>query len=204
MPTILICALMLVLWIRYEVNKSRNIGESSSQAFWKREEEANHTRNKSLDSLTYITVPQDDLPLEETTDPELSQLQATLIEIASKDIINLSDYTNTELKLAYGTGNFTYLAGCDENYSHLLKTLAKLGAYHTEHGQIESAIVFYEYAIHCNSENIQTYVNLAKLYSAQDNSHKLTSLRHQIEQSPNKNKALLLRRLDQLQLEELL
>lgn len=195
---------MLVLWIRYQLNKSKNLGESASSAFWKREEQANHTRNKPLDSLVYITVPLNDLPLETTTDPKLIELQSALTEIASEKIINLSHYTNTELKLAFGTGNFNYLAQCDENYILLLKTLEELAAYHTKIGQIESAIVFYEYAVRCDSENVQTYVSLAKLYSLQDNTSKLISLRHHVEQSPYKNKAFLLRHLDQVRLDEML
>lgn len=37
--------------------------KSMKDAFWKREEEANHTRRKSLDNLPYITIPLEELPL---------------------------------------------------------------------------------------------------------------------------------------------
>lgn len=201
MPVIFICILMFVLWIRFQLKKSHATGVSSSEAFWQREDEANHTRNKSTDSLEYIRVPLDQLVLEPTEDPYLSGLQTTLTELASQEILNLSDYTNTELKLAFGTGNFTRLAQCDENYIILMQTLGKIADYHMNAGQIDAAVSFYEAAVALQSENSQTYVNLMLLYTAQNNTSKIDVLKNHVKQSDYKNKDAILRKMDQALIE---
>lgn len=201
MPVIFICILIFVLWIRYQVNHSSHIVESSSEAFWKREDEANHTRNVSIDSLDYIIVPIDQLPQYETNDPRLEELQNILTDIASTQILNLSGFTNTDLKLKYGTGHFTYLAQCDANYHTLIHTIEKLGAFHMDNNHTDAAIAYYEYAVLCNSENSQTYVSLVKLYASKDNIPAIDALQLKLKQSDYKQKAYILKKVEQALME---
>jgi len=201
MPVIFICILLLVLWIRYQVNRSRSTAASASEAFWQREDEANHTRNKSIDSLDYITVPLDQLPQFETDDSRLIELQNTLTDIASQQILNLSAYTNTDLKLMYGTGHFTYLAQCDTNYTILLNTIEKIAAYHMDANHTDAAIAYYEYAVRCKSENSQTYVSLVKLYASYGNQPAIDALKLNLKQSDYKQKSFILKKVEQALME---
>lgn len=204
MPVILICVLMFVLWIRYQLNKTRNTDKAANEAFWEQEDKANHTRNKPIDTIEYISVPLNKLPILDTNDPELKALQTSLTDIASEKIADLSAYTNTQLKLAYGTGNFSRLSQFDTNYTILMQTLEKLANYHLKMGHTDAAIAYFDYAIECHSENAQTYVSLAKLYAKQNNTSKIDELKLHLKQSTYKHKDYILRKLEQELLETLI
>lgn len=204
MPVILICVLMLVLWIRHHVNTSKNTILESREAFWKRESQANHTRNQSLESIEFLTVPIDQLPIVDTTVPELNTLQSDLIHLSTEKIANLSSYTNTELKLAYGTGNFSYLAQCDTNYTILLRTISRLADYHIHNGNKEAATKYLEYAVDCCSQNAKTYVSLVLLYVAQNNTPKIEELKSKILSSDYTNKHTLIRKIEQSYLDSII
>ena len=201
MPIILICVLMLMVWIRYHSNNSNNNALKSRNKFWERESEANHTRNKPLDSIEFISVPLEQLPFFETTVAELQTLQKDLTDIAKEKIANLSQYTNTELKLAYGTGNFSYLAQCDTNYTILMQTILNLANYHLHNGNTDAAIQYFEYAVASHSQNAQTYVSLVMLYAEQNNISKIENLKSQVEQSDYSNKKTLLHKIEQTYLD---
>lgn len=204
MPIILILSLMFVLWIRYQTKKSTQTIESASEEFWRKEQEANFIRNQPLDSINFIEVPLHQLPIIESTDKELQKLQDTLLAISKEKIANLSQYTNTELKLTYGTGNFTFLSQCDTNYITLLQTIQQLANLHQENDNIPAAIAYYEYAVECKSENSNTYVNLALLYSHTNNEAKVEDLKNLILLSEYKNKDTILKKVERSLLEDLL
>lgn len=197
MPVLFICALMLVLWIRYEVKKTKDISDCVSIAFWEREQQANHSRNKPIDGIPKITIPLDSLPLRDNVSEKRKQLQDHLIQLSTLPIMNLSDYTNTDLKLMYGVGHYNYLAECDANYLDLMNTLHELAIICENESHITDAIAYYESLIACDSENVLTYVRLAKLYQIQDNLAKLQELKQKIEQSAYKNKTLILQKIEQ-------
>ena len=56
--------IIFLIWLSYEISKSRRIGEKAQDAYWERENAANNTRRKSLDNLRYIVIPFDSLPME--------------------------------------------------------------------------------------------------------------------------------------------
>lgn len=188
---------MFVLWIRYQLNHSHNADQTTEETFWNREDEANHTRNKPTDSIEYITIPLEQLPIFDTNDHELITLQTTLTDIASEKIADFSNYTNTELKLAYGTGNFSRLSQYDMNYTILMQTLEKLGTFHMERNNHDAAVAYFEFAVSCHSENAQIYVSLAKLYASQNNTSKIDELKSHLKQSSYKHKNYILSKLDQ-------
>ena len=47
-------------------------------------------------------------------------------KIIKSPMLDLSEYSNTDLKLAYGVGNFKVLCEYDENFNHFLLALTNL------------------------------------------------------------------------------
>ena len=160
MKTLFLSSLISFCLLIFLLNKRHSKMEKSMKdAFWKREEEANHTRRKSLDNLPYITIPLEELPLachitddaadirntndtadvrntgdaaavrntddaaaNETISEECKEI---LRSLSTQKIVNLTGYTNTDLKLSYGTANITCLTEYDQNYTLLVSTLQK-------------------------------------------------------------------------------
>ena len=51
--------LIFVIWLAYERAKATKTQQKQTADFWERESAANNTRKKSLDDLSYITIPDD-------------------------------------------------------------------------------------------------------------------------------------------------
>ncbi|MGN1203737.1 MAG: hypothetical protein ACI4SA_01665 [Lachnospiraceae bacterium] len=135
------------------------------EAFWKREEEANHTRKKPLNDLPYITIPLHSLPL--TGDPdteEIREYRESIKALASCKIVNFTGYTNTDLKLTYGTANITLLSEYDQNYTFLVSTLQKWAEALYREGAIAECRQVLEYAVSIGTDVSHTYYLLADLY----------------------------------------
>ena len=163
MPVLISLTILLIVWIKYESSKTERLSQKSSDSFWKREQDAQHTRNQSLDSISFFQIEPTSFPLCETPDLELEELQATLSQLANKDMANLSSYTNTELKLTFGIARFQYLSDCDANFFSLMKTLDSLGDYYIRHNKPDTAKIFLEYAVSHETELRHTYEQLETL-----------------------------------------
>ena len=134
MPVFFICFIVFLLWLRVKL-KQQDKNETSNKDFWQREHEADFSRNKDISMLEYISVPKEVLPFnEQTNDVELIQIQKDISDVMSKKMINLSGMTNTDIKFAYGRGNFEILSFYDQNYLKFLSLLNKWGTYLLNHG----------------------------------------------------------------------
>ena len=85
--------IFLALWLRRSSKKETKANE----AYWEKELQANSTRRKSLDSLSYVSIPFDTLPM----------------AILSED---------PELELEYGAPNINRLSEYDQNFTELIIT----------------------------------------------------------------------------------
>ena len=106
-PMFFILALIFTAWLAYERVKSSRQDEERVRAFWTRENEANNTRRKNLDTIEYVKVPNwisldslsKSLP---TDDDELNRCNDILKTLMSQRILNLTGMTSTDIKLEYG------------------------------------------------------------------------------------------------------
>ena len=147
MPVFFICFIVFLLWLRVKL-KQQDKNETSNKDFWQREHEADFSRNKDISMLEYISVPKEVLPFnEQTNDIELIQIQKDISDVMSKKMINLSGMTNTDIKFAYGRGNFEILSFYDQNYLKFLSLLNKWGTYLLNPGDKNRAKQIFEYAI---------------------------------------------------------
>ena len=103
--------IIYLIWLSYELSKSRRIGEKAQDAYSERENAANNTRRKSLDNLRYIVIPFDSLPMETLKEDEkIMEFHKTLHYLSESPIVNFTGFSNTDLKLEYGAPNIDLLA----------------------------------------------------------------------------------------------
>ena len=122
------------------LHRTQRKEEDADREFWDREYRANFTRKKPLDDLNYITVPEHLLSMKpELMTDELAECLSELQDLSDAKIVNLTGYTNTDLKLKYGTANITILSDCDFHYTNLVKLLQKLAE--LLHDSLEDALI---------------------------------------------------------------
>ncbi|MFI3177415.1 MAG: hypothetical protein R3Y67_08005 [Eubacteriales bacterium] len=151
--------------------------QKERDAFWSREYRANQTRKKSLDSLTYITIPTDLLEASNPTrSPEIATCLEELSTLSTKVIVNLAGLTNTDLKLKYGAPNLPLLTDYDLCYTRLSRLLNQLGILYKEANELDTAIAFLSFSVETGSDIRTTYHALASIYHSQGNRMALNDL----------------------------
>jgi hypothetical protein len=142
-------------------SSAKSGSSKEKQKFWSRESEANSVRRKDISNLDYILIPADDLPLDTLS----AKTRDTLISLSGEKILNLSAYSNTDLKMMYGPANLDELSHCDDNFTLLIRTLHKAGAELAESPETEdTAIKFLEYSVSIGSDMSSTFELLGQLY----------------------------------------
>lgn len=185
MPILLAFVVLFAIWINYQIRRS-NKNTSEKDDFWQRETKANFTRKTDISSLNYITIPFHELPfsleygnyclphdIEEEKKLEIQSYEKIVLSLKDKKILNLTGYSNTDLKLAYGAANLPFLMQYDENFSKLSRALSKWGKLLFEIGAFSEAEKVLEFALSSKSDIEEVFFTLAKLYR-QDN--KITKL----------------------------
>ncbi len=162
--------------------RAGRIEEAREQEFWDREKRANFTRRKSLDGLNYITIPEDMEP--SATTEKLNACIRDLNDLSEYQIVNLTGYTNTDLKLEYGTANITILSDFDLHYTNLVTLLQKLAELLHESGEDTLAIATLEFAVSTGTDVSKSYYLLADLYQEAGTPEKIADL---IDQARNIN-----------------
>ena len=160
------------------IRRHNRSDKKHQEQFWEREARANHVRRKSLDNLAYISLPLESLPTQAMADDAVVRdCLDTLEYLSHEKIVNLAGYTNTDLKLAYGTANITALSQYDQNFTLLVQTLQKWAeALHRE-GYAREARQVLEYAVLAIQSDAGTsYRLLASLYDQENEQAKVAAL----------------------------
>ena len=158
--------LILVVLFNFKLKQSSRKANANGDDFWERERQANSIRKKSIDNLDYITILPEDLPFFENPERQIAQYQDKIRSLSQKKILNLSGYSNTDLKLEYGSANLTLLSNYDDNYNSLITTLNKWGQRLIQLDHIPEGIRVLEYAISIGSDISGTYTTLAGHYAS--------------------------------------
>ena len=191
MSTIFLLVILFCVWFRYEKNKSMKLAQTSKEEFLEREKNANIARKKDISNLDYITIPFMSLPTQKGDDEVINEYIDTLISIAKHPIVNLSKFSNTDLKLQYGAANFDILCEYDENYYSLLTLLANWGCYLYEVAKPMEALQVLEYAVSIGADQKVVLLTLAKIYADQTADEKLEQLKtHILDTLPRRSKEL--------------
>lgn len=186
---ILICTFIFIGWLFYESRKARKTEQTATQEFWAREEEANRTRKKDISHLPLLTIDESEIPAAVTSDDAIIHCIGQIRKQIKEPMIDLSKYSNTDLKLAYGVGNFKTLSDYDENFNNFLISLSNLARIYTDSGFFEEARDTYLLALRYGSMKIADYTELAKLYLKMDQPGKISDMITEIEAGdhPRKN-----------------
>lgn len=168
MPVIFGCLLILIVLIRYEIKKNSKSQKETVKDFLQRELEANTTRKQDISGLPFLTIALSELP--DVTkvpdqDGEIAAILDTLYPLDGQQIINLSETSNTDLKLAYGAANFPFLSECDARFTVFARKLYELGLRLNDAGAPDSAVQVLEYAVSIGTDVGSTYRLLGRLYA---------------------------------------
>lgn len=169
--------IIFLIWLSYEISKSRRIGEKAQDAYWERENAANNTRRKSLDNLRYIVIPFDSLPMETLKEDEkIMEFHKTLHYLSESPIVNFTGFSNTDLKLEYGAPNIDLLTRYDQSYTTLARTLQQWAEKLYQAGYVQEAKQILEFSISTDTDVSGSYRLLASIYSKEGETGKIKEL----------------------------
>lgn len=175
--------------IRSASAKSNKNREDSAKNFWAKERDANFVRKKDISHLPYIIIPIESLPFEETDNSVINRCQDTVKALADRKLLNLSNQSNTDLKLNYGAANFPFLMDCDTGYTELIKALQQWAKALYDSNNLLDARTVLEFAITCKTDISASYTLLGEIYSSTNDTEHIKSLLESAKDmnSPHKN-----------------
>ena len=171
-----------IIIVAQTTRRQRALAEKKEQEFWDREKRANSVRKKSLDGLDYVKIPLDKLPMDALPEDEkVQEYKELLTYLSTQPIVNLTGFTNTDLKLEYGTANITPLSQYDQNYTALVRTLQQWAELLLKADLREEAETVLSYAISIGTDVSHTYYALAEIYASRAEYDKIAALIRQAE-----------------------
>lgn len=200
LPIFLICFIVFAIWLRVKMKRG-NSGKEELDAFLERENQANFARKQDISNLDYLSVNLDDLPFVESSDAKEISLQNEVRKNGQRKMIDLSAYTNTDLKEKYGPANLEELSDCDQSYLLFTRNLSLWGTYVYEKEDYTRAKVIMEYAKNIGSDISSVYTTLGNIYAREGDFKKVDALIEEVEASDFALKASILKTLKLLKLE---
>lgn len=195
---ILTSVIILTILLNLRNRKTTSLFKKERASFWEKESIANSTRKKDLSNLHYITIPEKSLPFIETNDEIINSCHNSIHKLMSEQIVNLTGYTNTELKLEYGAANLNTLSGYDSNFTELCRTLNKWGDRLLELGYVTEARTVLEFAVSVLSDVSSTYKTLGKIYIQNGDFSKIDNLLNEAEKLNSLSKQVIIKALSEL------
>jgi len=194
---ILASFIIFLIVVQHNLRKTRRIHDKQEASFWQREEQSNSVRRKSLDNLDYIHIPMETLPVHVLSDnPQAAEYIRIIEELSLVPIVNLTGFSNTDLKLEYGAANITILSEYDERYTRLVSTLQKWADLLYDEGYAEEAVTIMEFAVDTHTDVSRTYDLLSRIYLQTGRTDKIASLIKVAESLHSLNKKVILHHLE--------
>lgn len=175
MPILFTIFIIFCLWFAYESSRHGKKSQQRYKEFLRREHEAALTRKKDISHIQKIKIPES-LPFKKSEDAYTNTLQDDIRKLQSKDIINFTGYTNTDLKLMYGAGHIKYLSECDNNFTKLAVVLNKWATQLYKQNNITDCKKVLEYAVSINVDITHVYILLANIYIDENKPAKINNL----------------------------
>ena len=198
MYPIFTCFVIFALFTFIYMRRSSTKSLTGAESILEREREANSVRKQPLTDLNYVDVDLTGLPAVETDDEYLLERFKTLSVLADPEtkIVNLSAYSNTDLKFKYGVANLTLLTEYDQNFTSLCRCLFEIGRRLNDAGDSENATAYLEYGIKCGTDLKSHFTLLADIYEANLHYDKIVNLIHTADSMNSALKGALLRDLN--------
>lgn len=177
MLLILASFIIFIILLTHTLKKHEKAENNALNEFWEKERQANQTRKKSLDGLDYVEIPFQYIPKSLLADDADVQDCIQILEaLSTKKIVNLTGYSNTDLKLQYGTANLTVLSEYDENYTLYARTLYKLARIYYDNGYDSNAALLLEKGVESGTDITGNYTLLAEIYQKRGEYEKIKNL----------------------------
>ena len=190
--------IIFLIWLSYEISKSRRIGEKAQDAYWEKEIAANNTRRKSLDHLEYISIPFDSLPMEVMKEDEkVMEFHRILHDLADAPIVNFTGLSNTDLKLEYGAPNIDLLMRYDQSYTTLARTLQQWAEKIYQAGYVPEAKQILEFSMSTNTDVSGSYRLLASIYAQEGDTGKIKELAGRAQHLKSASRNIIVRILQE-------
>lgn len=190
--------IIFCLTVGHAIKRQKKKTKTSEQSFWSRERQSNAVRRKPLDSLNYIHIPLEQLPATVLTEnDQVAECLRLITELSSQKIVNLTGFTNTELKLEYGTANITLLSEYDQNYTLLVRTLQQWADALMDAGYVKEAEAVMAFALDTGTDISKTYYKLAEIYSARGDSFQIGQLMDKARSLRSANRKAIVRTLQE-------
>lgn len=173
---LLLCVLLGIIY-----HKSNKSIDESEENFWDRERAANTTIRRDITDLPYITIPLDKFPLDFEAGSDGATLISDLKSLSEKKILNLTDKTNTDLKLEYGLNNLETMQEIGENYNRLTVIIRDIASLLIEQNRIDEAVRILEYGVSIRSDISANYTMLGDCYIKQNQERKIQTLIEQVK-----------------------
>lgn len=169
--------IVLIITITLTSKRAEKKRNKRNEEFWERERRANSVRKKSLEDLEYISIPFESLPMNTAVDDEtVSACQRDLESLRDEKIVNFTGFSNTDLKLEYGTANITVLSQYDQNYTLFVRTLQTWAKRLHELGYHDEALAILEYAVATRTDISASYYLAASIYHEKGQDDKIKHL----------------------------
>lgn len=168
--------LIFIIFVRIKLKASDREDSRNKDHYWQREHLANNVRKQDISALPCIIVPINEFSFPEIQDNKLNSMIKNLSAISEQKIVNLSEFSNTDLKLKYGVANLPILSEYDENFTELLRILNDLGNYLYQLNYLQEALEILEFGISCGTDIRSHYVLLADIYRQTGQSEKISNL----------------------------
>lgn len=191
--------IVFIIFLSVRLKRQSKVQQENEKSFWERERMANSVRKKPLDNLSYIHIPLETFPTHILPEDETVLECIGLIEsLTSQKIVNLTGFSNTDLKLEYGTANITVLTEYDQNYTLLVRTLQKWADVLIAAGYVKEASILMEFAVSTRTDISRTYYQLAEYYVSQRESEKIQWLKDTADGLRSSNRSIILNRLKEM------
>ncbi|MBQ8923369.1 MAG: hypothetical protein IJ053_01105 [Lachnospiraceae bacterium] len=183
----------------YRANAVQNKRESrEKEEFWDRESRASFTRRADISGLDYITLNTDSLPINEAEQKGFSGITQNLLYYADKKLLNLSAYSNTDLKLMYGPANLEELSEYDNNFNQVIRLINKLSTKLVEADESELAKSFLEYNISIGSDISSDFEMLGNIYYSKNDMDSFNMLLTKAEEISSLSQTLIKLKLNNI------
>lgn len=197
--------IIILVVIQLYLKKNDTSQQNNIKQFWEREQKANLVRKKDINGLNYVKWDET-LPSKESSNTltsiindnnEAATAYNNIMSLKDKQMINLTEYSNTDLKLKYGVANLELLTEYEDNYTSLIKNIATLGHILMEHNDMQEAVAYLEYGIRIGSDIRSNYADLKNIYSTQNNTSGLNRLKQYASLIKSVNKDIIINMLNE-------
>lgn len=179
----IIFPLIILLSLRLYLNtSSKDKNDDIVKEFWAREREARFARNVDISGLSLFTPDIESLPFAPSSDDKnRTQLEDKVLSSSKEPMLDLHEFTNTDLKIKYGNGNFPTISAYDRNFMYFTRDIFQWGKYLYENNYTADARCVLEYLISISQNNVSAFTILAKIYCADDEPDKISNLINIVE-----------------------